>query len=116
MNYIDTEERPWGSYFVIHDEKNYKIKRIEVKIGQRLSYQYHNKRSEVWTIISGQAQVTLNGTKDIYNEGDTVIIPVGTKHRVKNIGQKKLIFIEVQTGTYFGEDDIVRIQDDYKRI
>lgn len=113
---IEKEDRPWGRFFVLHNDSDYKIKRIEVEPGHRLSYQYHNSRSEVWTIINGEATVTIEGVVSKFSNGKTIIIPQGTKHRVQNNGKKKLIFIEVQTGTYFGEDDIVRIQDDYKRI
>jgi mannose-6-phosphate isomerase len=116
MRYIEKDRRPWGTYYVIEDKHNHKIKRIEVEVGQRLSYQYHNKRSEVWTIIEGVALITLDGIEKKFHKGETIIIPLGIKHRVKNIGKVKLIFIEVQTGEYFGEDDIVRIEDDYKRI
>ena len=116
MEYTESDKRPWGSYFVIETKKSYKIKRIEVEAGQRLSYQYHNKRSETWTIIKGIAHVTLDGVEHTYNEGETVLIPVGVKHRVKNVGDNKLVFIEVQTGQYFGEDDIERVEDDYKRV
>ena len=112
---IESEERPWGRFFVIHDESNYKIKRIEIEPGERLSYQYHNKRSEAWTIVEGTGIITLNGQKKEYSKGETVLIPQGTKHRIKNKDQKKLILIEVQPGSYFGEDDIVRIEDDYNR-
>ena len=112
---IESEERPWGRFFVIHDESNYKIKRIEIEPGERLSYQYHNKRSEAWTIVQGNGIRTLNGQEKEYSKGDTVLIPQGTKHRIKNKDQKKLILIEVQTGSYFGEDDIVRVEDDYNR-
>ena len=113
--YIETEERPWGRYFVLHDEANYKLKRIEVETNQRLSYQFHYKRSEAWTIVAGEATVTLDGEDKVFKTGETVIIPVTTKHRVANYGKELLVFIEVQTGTYFGEDDIVRLEDDYKR-
>tara|TARA_B100000989_G_scaffold297664_1_gene284231 strand:- start:18173 stop:18526 length:354 start_codon:yes stop_codon:yes gene_type:complete len=116
MNYVEKEIRPWGRFIVIEDNANYKIKKIEVESGQRLSYQYHNRRSEVWTIIKGVAQITIDGIEKKFNVGDTIVIPVGVKHRVKNIGKVKLIFIEVQTGEYFGEDDIVRLEDDYNRI
>lgn len=116
MKYTESDKRPWGSYFVIENKKSYKIKRIEVEPGQRLSYQYHTKRSEVWTIIKGIAHVTLDGVEQAYNEGETVLIPVGVKHRVENVGKNKLVFIEVQTGKYFGEDDIVRVEDDYNRV
>lgn len=115
MKYIESETRPWGSFFVIHDEHNYKLKRIEVQPGQRLSYQYHKKRSEVWTIVDGSAVVTLDGEIKTLNSGETILIPQGMKHRVENQNKELLVFIEVQIGTYFGEDDIVRIEDDYNR-
>ena len=115
MKYIEFEQRPWGSFYIIHAEKNYKLKRIEVNSGQRLSYQYHKKRSETWVIVEGEATVTLEGKIEKYNQGQTVIIPTGAKHRVENNKSNKLIFIEVQTGSYFGEDDIIRLEDDYNR-
>mgnify|MGYP001212691861 CR=1 FL=1 len=115
MKYIEAEQRPWGSFFVIHDEKKYKLKRIEVESGQRLSYQYHKKRAETWIVVEGEATVTIEDKIKKYNEGQTVIIPKGAKHRVENTRSDKLIFIEVQTGSYFGEDDIIRLQDDYNR-
>ena len=114
-NYVYMEDRPWGSFCVIKEDTAYKIKRIEIKPGQRLSYQYHNKRSEVWVIIQGKGVITLDGTVNKYNKGDTILIPKGMKHRIENQGNDKTIFIEVQTGTYFGEDDIVRLEDDYNR-
>ena len=112
---IEKEERPWGRFFVIHDEKKYKLKRIEVDSGGRLSYQYHKKSPETWTIIEGEALVTLDDKTFNYRAGDTILIPQGIKHRVENKGNNTLIFIEVQTGTYFGEDDIIRIEDVYNR-
>ena len=115
MNYIEKDERPWGRYFVLQDESNFKIKRIEVEPGQRLSYQYHNKRSETWIVIKGTALVTINNNIKDYKEGETVIIPLKAKHRVENKSNSLLIFIEVQTGSYFGEDDIIRLNDDYGR-
>ena len=116
-NYI--EHRPWGSFENLLDEEYCKVKRIIVKPGQRLSYQYHHKRSECWVVVQGRATVTLDG-KDFEYESDNqlgniVNIPVGTKHRVRNDEEIDLIFIETQTGTYFGEDDIVRLKDDYGR-
>ena len=116
FNFIESEKRPWGAFYVIHDEKNYKIKRIEVLPGKRLSYQFHNKRSECWTIIKGSALITIDNNDFRTNEGDSITINVKSKHRVENIGTTDLIFIEVQTGTYFGEDDIIRIEDDFKRV
>lgn len=115
MNYLEKDERPWGRYFVIQDESNYKIKRIEVEPGHRLSYQYHNKRSETWIVIEGIAKVTLDDNSKEYKVGEIVLIPLKVKHRIENKGNSLLVFIEVQTGSYFGEDDIVRIEDDYNR-
>ena len=115
MKSIESEERPWGRFFVLHDESSYKLKRIEVDPGERLSYQYHHKRSEAWTIVLGTGVITLDGQDKEYTKGETVLIPQGVKHRIENKGQEKVVFIEVQTGTYFGEDDIVRIEDDYNR-
>ena len=113
---IESEERPWGRFFVLHDETTYKLKRIEVDPGGRLSYQYHHKRSEAWTIVEGTGVIILDGKDSEYTKGQTVLIPQGVKHRIENKGQEKVVFIEVQTGTYFGEDDIVRIEDDYNRV
>ena len=115
MNYIEKSERPWGTYYVIHDELNYKLKRIEVNTGQRLSYQYHESRSESWTIIEGSGILTLEGKNIDLIVGDNIKIPIKAKHRITNNGLQKLVFIEVQTGSYFGEDDIIRIEDDYNR-
>jgi mannose-6-phosphate isomerase len=109
------EKRPWGKYEVLIDEKNCKVKKITVKPGGRLSYQYHYKRSEVWTIVSGEAYMLLDDELSLHTYGETILIPQGIKHRVENKGQDDLVFIEVQHGTYFGEDDIVRLEDDYNR-
>lgn len=116
MKYIEFEDRPWGKFYVIHDELLYKLKRIEINPSERLSYQFHKKRSEAWTIIQGIGLITLDGINKKIKPGETVIITQGVKHRIENKGKEKLIFIEVQTGSYFGEDDIVRIQDDYNRV
>ena len=115
MTAIKSEERPWGRFFVLHDEPTYKLKRIEVDPGRRLSYQYHHKRSEAWTLVEGSGCITLDGKTQEYKVGQTIIIPQGVKHRIENKGAEKIVFIEVQTGDYFGEDDIVRIEDDYNR-
>ena len=112
---IEREERPWGRFYVLHDERFYKLKRIEVDPKGRLSYQYHLKRSEAWTIVEGTGTITLDGVVNEYVTGETIIIPQGVKHRIENKGIKKVVFIEVQTGSYFGEDDIVRLEDDYNR-
>ena len=112
---MEIGNRPWGKYFVLEDEATHKVKRIEVNVGGRLSYQYHQHRAEVWTIIQGTAKITLDGVDTIYTAGQVAIIPLQAKHRIENVGDDKLIFIEVQHGTYFGEDDIFRIEDDYNR-
>lgn len=107
--------RPWGNYKILFSNKMCKIKEIKVNPGHRLSYQYHNKRSETWIIIKGLASITLNDEEQEYCSGETVIIPLKAKHRVANNLETELVFIEVQTGDYFGEDDIIRIKDDYGR-
>lgn len=112
---MEFDHRPWGSYFVLEDAETHKVKRIEVKPKGRLSYQYHHQRSEVWTMVQGEANVTLNDKLIPLQAGDVIEIPKGAKHRIENPGVGTLIFIEVQLGTYFGEDDIVRIEDDYQR-
>ena len=109
------ESRPWGTYEVLLDAENCKVKRITVLPGQRLSLQYHEKRDELWQIISGKGILTLNDTEFVLEEQDTFTIFREQHHRIKNIGEEDLVFIEIQTGDYFGEDDIIRIQDDYGR-
>lgn len=106
---------PWGFWEVLEEGKDYKVKRLYVHPGHRLSYQKHQQREETWTIASGQAAVTLDGTDTILNAGQTIHISKTQAHRVANPADVPLIFFEVQRGTYFGEDDIVRLQDDYKR-
>ena len=109
------EMRPWGSYEVLSDLPNYKVKRVTVDPGMRLSYQYHNKRQEHWVIVQGQAEVTLDEKIIPMKARESILIPLKAKHRIKNVGSQPLIFIEVQTGDYFGEDDIIRLQDDFSR-
>lgn len=109
------ENRPWGTFWVLEDAETHKVKRIEVTPGKRLSYQYHNHRAEIWSIISGIATVTLEGEVQEYKPGEVVRIPLGSKHRVANNQDIPLVIIEVQYGTYFGEDDIIRLEDDFAR-
>ena len=113
-NEVDT--RPWGSYEVLLDSKDCKVKRIVVQPNQRLSYQYHHYREEFWTVVKGQAVVTLDGKEMTLNQRQQVHIPFKAKHRIANKIEEPLIFIEIQMGTYFGEDDIIRIEDDYNRL
>ena len=109
------EERPWGSFTILDDEHTHKTKRIVVHPGQRLSYQQHHKRAEHWVVVQGTAHVTLDDVVHEVPAGQAVEIPLEAKHRVENRGDGPLVFVEVQTGTYFGEDDIVRFDDDYGR-
>ena len=107
--------RPWGEYHILHEEEGCKVKKIIVNPGGKLSYQYHHKRNEVWTIIEGTGMFTLDGINTICVPGDTLIIPRLAKHMIENLSKEPLTFIEVQRGTYFGEDDIVRLSDAYGR-
>ena len=112
---MEHDVRPWGQYWVLDDAETHKVKRIEVNPGGRLSYQYHHKRAEVWTMVTGTGRITLDGDVRDYSAGEVAIIPLGVKHRIENPFSEPLVFVEVQHGTYFGEDDIVRIEDDYNR-
>ena len=110
------DKRPWGSFTVLDEGENYKVKRIEVLPGKRLSYQRHSRRAEHWYVVRGTAKVTLNGVEKLVNSGDAVDIGRETAHRVENPDSSELlVFIETQTGDYFGEDDIVRLEDDFGR-
>jgi len=111
----DHEERPWGAFFILDGGVNFKVKRIEVLPSKRLSYQRHARRSEHWFVTQGIAKVTLNDREILLKTGDSIDILVGDKHRVENPGSETLIFIETQTGEYFGEDDIERFDDDFGR-
>ncbi|ABK18998.1 glycosyltransferase [Syntrophobacter fumaroxidans] len=106
---------PWGLWTVLEDSPTYKVKRVDVLPGKRLSYQLHYKRSEHWMIVQGQALVTLDDRKIPLEVGEYIDIPAGVKHRIENPGTTIMSFIEVQQGTYFGEDDIIRLEDDYGR-
>jgi len=109
------ERRPWGSFTVLDEGKDYKVKRIEVLPGKRLSYQRHSQRAEHWVVVQGTAKVTLDGQESFVRLGEDIDIGVGSAHRVENPGEDPLIFIEVQRGNYLGEDDIVRLEDDFGR-
>ena len=111
----EVDERPWGKYEVLLDESDVKVKRITVNPYSRLSYQYHDKRSERWVIVSGILSVILDDVRIIKTSGESIHIPLGSRHRACNETHEPVIFIEVQTGSYFGEDDIIRIEDDYNR-
>jgi mannose-6-phosphate isomerase len=106
---------PWGKWFVLQDEPDYKVKRIEVYPGKRLSYQKHFRRLERWEIVRGEGKVTLDGQDYSVAAGDGITIPREALHRIENTGSGDLLFIEIQRGEYFGEDDIIRVEDDFGR-
>lgn len=112
---LERGERPWGTYTVLEENRHYKIKRIEVLPGQRLSLQKHHHRSEHWIVVSGTALVTCGEQQYTVNINESTFIPIGEQHRLENPGKIPLVIIEVQSGEYLGEDDIVRFQDDYQR-
>ena len=107
--------RPWGNYQSLDNGGRYQVKRIVVKKGGRLSLQYHNHRAEHWVVVRGTARVTIGDEIKTLHENESIYIPMGTPHRLENPGKIDLELIEVQTGSYLGEDDIIRIEDDYRR-
>jgi len=113
---METDHRPWGYYTVLADEPDHKVKRICVYPGKRLSLQRHRCRAEHWYLLSGEAVVTLDGKEIPLRGRQSIDIPRGAAHRLFNAGKTEAAFIEVQTGEYFGEDDIERIADDYGRV
>ena len=113
-NYKET--RPWGTFENLLDVDYCKVKQIIIKPGQAPSYQYHFKRSEIWVVVKGKGQLKLDDEISSVKTGQTIYIPLKSKHQIKNTGDEDLIFIEVQMGEYFGEDDIVRLEDNYGRL
>lgn len=109
------ENRPWGRFEILRDENYFKSKVIRVEPGQKISYQSHSKRAEHWIIVKGEALVILNDKEIVVKQGEHIFIPQHAKHRIMNRTNSLVEFIEVQVGTYFGEDDIQRYQDDYGR-
>ena len=110
-----SENRPWGSWHVLGEGEGYKVKRIVIDPGGRLSYQRHEHRAEHWVVITGTATCTLDGETVVLAPGQTIDVEVGQAHRIANQGDETLMIIEVQRGSYMGEDDIVRLEDDYGR-
>jgi mannose-6-phosphate isomerase len=109
-------EKPWGAYQVLDAGEGFQVKRIEVRPGGRLSYQRHARRAEHWFVVAGEAQMILDGAERRLSPGEFVDIPVGAAHRLASAGEERLVLIEIQTGDYLGEDDIVRLEDDYGRV
>jgi mannose-1-phosphate guanylyltransferase/mannose-6-phosphate isomerase len=113
---MEKVERPWGNYVNLYGGDSFNLKMITVNPLGQLSLQFHNHRAEHWVVVSGEAEITINETVNRYVAGQSVYIPVRSVHRVRNPSvSESLVFIEVQTGTYFGEDDIVRLEDVYGR-
>ena len=110
------DRRPWGTFTVLDEADGFKVKRIEVLPGKRLSYQKHAQRAEHWVVVNGTALVTLDDRELTIEAGEAIDIAIGVAHRVENRGAQTLVFIEVQRGGYLGEDDIVRLQDDFGRV
>ena len=115
MDTREHDERPWGSYTVLEDADDHKVKEITVRPGKRLSYQRHAKRAEHWFVVRGEGVVVLDGTEHPVAAGTAVDVGTGVAHRIANTGEGDLVFVEVQHGSYFGEDDIVRLEDDFGR-
>ena len=109
------EAKPWGAYSVLTKGTGFQVKRVEVNAGKRLSLQKHAQRTEDWTIVAGSGVVTLGDKEIAVRRSSFVHVPIGELHRIHNTGHELLIFIEVQFGEYLGEDDIVRVQDDFNR-
>ncbi len=108
-------ERPWGNYTKFYQESGVWVKRVEVSPGKRLSLQKHGKRSEKWVVVAGKGLAIVSGREEVIEKGSVVDVPVEAVHRIGNTGAEPLVFIEVATGDYLGEDDITRLEDDYNR-
>lgn len=113
---MEKSRRPWGSYEVLAEGPAHKVKTIAVAPGKRLSYQRHQHRAEHWFIVAGEGLVTLDGAQLRVTVGQSVDVPRGACHRIENVGLTELVFVEVQHGVYFGEDDIERLEDDFGRV
>ena len=111
-----TENRPWGSFTVLDEGEGFKVKRISVNPGHKLSLQYHHHRSEHWTVVQGEASVTLGEDIKQLKINESIYIPLKEKHALANEGEELMQLIEVQVGNYLGEDDIVRLEDRYGRV
>ena len=120
QNRIESEEskkvyRPWGNYLSLEEDNNWKIKKIEINPGASISLQLHQKRTEHWIVVKGTANVEINEKIFVLNENQSCFIPKGHKHRLSNTSKETLTIIEIQSGTYLGEDDIIRVEDKYGR-
>lgn len=111
-----TEFRPWGYFTVLEEDNNFKVKKLFVNPGHRLSLQLHNHRDEQWVVVEGEALVTCGNEQKSLSGFQTINIPKNTIHRIENKSNSPVVIIEVQSGEYLGEDDIVRFEDDYSRV
>jgi mannose-1-phosphate guanylyltransferase len=111
-----TAYRPWGGYSSVLNGERFQVKRLFVKPGKKLSLQKHHHRSEHWVVVRGTAEVTVDGKVTMLTENESIYLPLGCTHRLANPGKMLLELIEVQTGSYLGEDDIIRIEDDFNRV
>jgi len=117
MNKLEVCQKPWGTYTNLLDDDMCKVKIIVIKPQCQPSYQYHHKRAEHWIVVHGEGSITIDDAVSPIKLNDSIFVNIGQKHRIKNISKSEnLVFIEVQTGTYFGEDDIVRVEDDFGRV
>ena len=112
----ERETRPWGAWEVLGEGEGYKVKRIVVQPGQRLSYQTHEHRAEMWNVVAGRASCVVDGVDVVAGPGESVRVEIGQAHRITNVDDDVLVIIEVQLGGYCGEDDICRLDDDYGRL
>jgi mannose-6-phosphate isomerase-like protein (cupin superfamily) len=112
---MNFEERPWGNYTVLHTDENCQVKKLVVNPGKRISLQSHQFRAEHWFIVLGQGTAEVNGKETKVGPGDSIDVPVGAKHRISSGESYSLVFVEVQTGSSFAEEDIVRYDDDFGR-
>jgi mannose-6-phosphate isomerase-like protein (cupin superfamily) len=112
---VERTTRPWGHYIVLGGQTDHQVKRIVVAPGKRPSYQRHQYRAEHWFIVAGDGKVTIDDEVRSVTAGDSVEVALGAAHRIENVGERDLVFIEIQHGSYFGEDDIIRVEDDFGR-
>jgi mannose-6-phosphate isomerase-like protein (cupin superfamily) len=115
LTFMDIVDKPWGKYQILLTEGLFQVKRIEVNPDARLSLQKHTRRSEKWVIVQGNGIATVNGNEVPVKPGSYLDVPIEATHRIANVGSNMLVFIEIQLGEYLGEDDIVRLEDDYNR-
>ncbi len=115
MGKAEREDRPWGGFAVLHEEAGFKVKRIEVTPGERISLQLHRHRSEHWFVVLGEGLATVGNRETAISPGDSLEIGRNVRHRIENTGDRPLVFIEVQCGEVLDEGDLVRFEDDYGR-